>query len=386
MRSLDLDGTAVLVSQGRAHLYEGHSGADVAHGVRTAWFAGCRIALLTNAAGSLRAEVGPGTGVLLTDFFQFGMAMLGSVWATFVIVGLPEVGGMEALLRHENVAPKLDILPDFSDWDLLVPLFILPLAVQWWSVWYPGSEPGGGGYIAQRMLAARSERQAMKATLFFNVAHYAIRPWPWIVIALASIVVFPDIASLQAAFPAIDAGIVQNDLAYFAMLTYLPSGLLGLVVASLIAAFMSTISTHLNWGSSYVVNDFYQRFVKPEASEADLVRAGADKGSATAEFDLDDDTGVDEPERVRVDRGVAFLLPAVGVEALSEVALGVEQADPDQRDTEVGRRLEMVAGEHAETTRVLGERFGDPELRGEVGHAAQRRAVTRPAVVEPRLA
>ncbi|HMQ93690.1 MAG TPA: Na+:solute symporter [Amaricoccus sp.] len=222
----------------------------------------------------LYSSLGGFTGVLLTDFFQFGMAMLGSVWAAVYIVGMPEVGGMEVLMNHEVVSTKLAMLPDFGNWDLLVPLFILPLAVQWWSVWYPGSEPGGGGYIAQRMLAAKSEREAMAATLFFNVAHYAVRPWPWIIIALASIIVFPDIASLQEAFPAIDAGIVRDDLAYFAMLSYLPAGLLGLVVASLIAAFMSTISTHLNWGSSYVVNDFYLRFVKPDASEADLVRMG----------------------------------------------------------------------------------------------------------------
>ena len=222
----------------------------------------------------LYSSLGGFTGVLLTDFFQFGMAMLGSVWAAVYIVGMPEVGGMAVLMNHEVVSTKLAMLPDFGNWDLLVPLFILPLAVQWWSVWYPGSEPGGGGYIAQRMLAAKSEREAMAATLFFNVAHYAVRPWPWIIIALASIIVFPDIASLQVAFPAIDAGIVRDDLAYFAMLSYLPAGLLGLVVASLIAAFMSTISTHLNWGSSYVVNDFYLRFVKPDASEADLVRMG----------------------------------------------------------------------------------------------------------------
>ena len=220
------------------------------------------------------SSLGGFTGVLLTDFFQFGMAMLGSVWATMVIVGMPEVGGMHALLAHDTVQAKLDLLPDFSNRDLLVPLFILPLAVQWWSVWYPGAEPGGGGYVAQRMLAAKSERDSMKATLFFNVAHYAVRPWPWIIVALASIVVFPDIASLQAAFPRINPSIVRDDLAYFAMLSYLPAGLLGLVVASLIAAFMSTISTHLNWGSSYVVNDFYHRFVKPDASEADLVRVG----------------------------------------------------------------------------------------------------------------
>ncbi len=222
----------------------------------------------------LYSSLGGFTGVILTDFFQFVMAMIGSVWAAYVVINLPEVGGLGQLLVHENVVDKLSILPDFSNFELLVPLFILPLAIQWWSVWYPGSEPGGGGYIAQRMLSARNEREAMAATLFFNVAHYALRPWPWILIALASLVVFPDLDAIKGQFAHIDEGIVQNDIAYFAMLTYLPAGLLGLVIASLIAAFMSTISTHLNWGSSYVVNDFYQRFVNPEASEAALVRAG----------------------------------------------------------------------------------------------------------------
>ena len=222
----------------------------------------------------LYSSLGGFTGVVLTDFFQFAMAVVGSIWAAYVVINLPEVGGLGSLLSHDNVVGKLSILPDFSDWNTLVPLFILPLAVQWWSVWYPGAEPGGGGYVAQRMLSARSERAAVGATLLFNVAHYALRPWPWILVALASLVVFPDLETLRAAFPNLAASIVQHDLAYFAMLTYLPAGLLGLVVASLIAAYMSTISTHLNWGSSYVVNDFYQRFVNPQASEQQLVRIG----------------------------------------------------------------------------------------------------------------
>lgn len=230
--------------------------------------------LIAGIVTVIYSSLGGFTGVVLTDFFQFLMAMIGAVWAAYVVVNLPEVGGLNNLLTHDNVAGKLSLLPDFTDLNTLVPLFILPLAVQWWSVWYPGSEPGGGGYVAQRMLSARNERGAMGATLLFNVAHYALRPWPWILIALASLVVFPDLGALQAQFPHIDAGIVQHDLAYFAMLTYLPAGLLGLVVASLIAAYMSTISTHLNWGSSYVVNDFYKRFVKPEASEQELVRVG----------------------------------------------------------------------------------------------------------------
>jgi solute:Na+ symporter, SSS family len=146
--------------------------------------------------------------------------------------------------------------------------------VQWWSVWYPGAEPGGGGYVAQRMLSAKNENHAVWATFAFNIMHYALRPWPWIFVALASLIVFPDIASLQKAFPHIDPSVVNDDLAYPAMLTFLPPGLIGLLLAALISAFMSTISTHLNWGSSYVVNDFYKRFLKPDASESELVLVG----------------------------------------------------------------------------------------------------------------
>ncbi len=225
------------------------------------------VTVIYSALGGLR-------GVLITDFFQFFIAMVGAVGAAIVAVNLPEVGGLGALLTNESVLPKLNLLPDFSDTEAVISLLILPLAVQWWSVWYPGAEPGGGGYIAQRMLSAKTEKHAIGATLLFNAAHYALRPWPWIIVALCSIVVFPDLASLQAAFPDVDASVIGHDLAYPAMLTYLPTGLLGLVVASLIAAFMSTISTHLNWGSSYVVNDFYKRFVNPEASDRAQVRVG----------------------------------------------------------------------------------------------------------------
>ena len=213
-------------------------------------------------------------GVLLTDFIQFIIAMVGSIWATFYIVNMPEIGGIEKLLSTPAVAAKTSMLPDFSNPDLLIPLLIIPLAVQWWSVWYPGAEPGGGGYIAQRMLAAKNEKHATWATMFFNFAHYALRPWPWIIIAFASIIVFPDLESLQAAFPDLHPSFVKNDLSYPAMLTFLPAGLLGIVITSLIAAFMSTISTHLNWGSSYVVNDFYVRFIRREASGKEQVAVG----------------------------------------------------------------------------------------------------------------
>jgi len=213
-------------------------------------------------------------GVLITDFFQFIVSMVGAVWAAVVIINLPEVGGLDNLIQHERVQDKLDLIPDISNPEIFVPLFLIPIAVQWWSVWYPGSEPGGGGYIAQRMLSAKTERHAIGATFFFNAAHYGLRPWPWILIALASLVVFPDLESIHKVFPNVDSSILRHDLAYPAMLTFLPSGLLGLVVASLVAAFMSTISTHLNWGSSYVVNDFYLRFMKPDASEKELVAVG----------------------------------------------------------------------------------------------------------------
>ncbi|MEL6359334.1 MAG: Na+:solute symporter, partial [Bacteroidota bacterium] len=212
-------------------------------------------------------------GVILTDFFQFGLAMIGMIAAAVYLLGLPQVGSLDQLLKAPAVAPKLDLLPS-GGWDVLLPVLIIPLAVQWWSVWYPGAEPGGGGYVAQRMLSAKDESHATRATLFFNVAHYAIRPWPWILIALISLIVFPDLDSLQAAFPTMDSSLVKEDLAFPAMLTLLPSGLLGLVAASIIAALMSTISTHLNWGSSYVVNDFYLRFIKQDASESEQVWIG----------------------------------------------------------------------------------------------------------------
>ncbi len=227
--------------------------------------------LIASVTTVIYSSLGGLKGVLITDFFQFFIALIGSIWATIVIVDLPEIGGLENLLTHTNVRDKLDFFPDFSNTDLLISAFIIPIAVQWWSVWYPGAEPGGGGYIAQRMLSAKDERNATWATLLFNLMHYAIRPWPWILIALASLIIFPEVSDLMRAFPNVDASVIKDDLSYSAMLTYLPPGLLGLVLASLIAAFMSTISTHLNWGSSYMVHDFYQRFINPKASAKQLV-------------------------------------------------------------------------------------------------------------------
>ena len=220
------------------------------------------------------SAVGGFKGVVYTDFLLFFVAMAGAIGAAFYLVNIPEVGGLEALLTNENVVDKLSLLPDFNDKEALITLLIIPIAVQWWSAWYPGAEPGGGGYLAQRMLAAKDENHAIGATFFFNIMHYALRPWPWIIVALASLVLYPDLASIQEAFPNVTPDKLGHDLAYSAMLTKLPSGLLGLVLASLVAAYMSTISTHLNWGSSYIVNDFYKQQINPNASEKKLVAVG----------------------------------------------------------------------------------------------------------------
>lgn len=226
------------------------------------------ITVFYSAMGGLR-------GVIFTDLFQFILSMMGMVMAAVYIVNLPEIGGLNSLVSNPVLDGKLNFFPDFNNTNLLIPLFIIPIAVQWWSVWYPGAEPGGGGYVAQRMLSAKDEKNAVMATMLFNFAHYALRPWPWILIALASIIVFPDLASIQSQFPDLGAQVViDDDLAFSAMLSYLPKGLLGLVVASLIAALMSTISSHLNWGSSYIVHDVIKRFIDPRASEKKLVLIG----------------------------------------------------------------------------------------------------------------
>ena len=230
--------------------------------------------LLVSLVTVVYSTLGGLRGVILTDFFQFILSMIGMVIGAIYIVQLPEIGGIQKLINHPNVIGKIELFPDFSDLNVAVPLFFIPLAVQWWSVWYPGAEPGGGGYIAQRMLSAKDEKDAVRATLFFNIAHYALRPWPWILIALASLVLYPDLASIKTQFPGISDSILADDVAFSAMLTMLPAGLLGLVIAALIAALMSTISTHLNWGASYLVNDFYVRFIDNDASEKSQVQIG----------------------------------------------------------------------------------------------------------------
>ena len=225
------------------------------------------VVVIYSAIGGLK-------GVVWADFFQYGIAMFGAVYAAIVALRQPEVGGLSKLISNPAIQDKMEVLPDFSDPSVWIPLLLIPVAVQWWSVWYPGAEPGGGGYIAQRMLSAKNEKNAVGATLLFNFAHYALRPWPWIIVALASLVIYPDLQAIHADFPNIDLTYLKDDIAYPVMLSRLSTGWLGLVVASIIAAYMSTIGTHLNWGSSYVINDFYKRFLKPDATEVQMVRMG----------------------------------------------------------------------------------------------------------------
>ena len=220
-------------------------------------------------------------GVLVIDMVQFFIKMAAVIAAAYFAVELPQVGGMHGLVEKLSHMPGphglnyLNMLPDFTNnWDLAVAVFILPIAVQWWAVWYPGAEPGGGSYIAQRMLASKSEKDALAGTLFFNVAHYVLRPWPWILVGLASLIVYPQLSDIQTAFPHLDPKLIGHDIAYPAMLRFLPVGWIGLMLGGLVAANSSTILTHLNWGASYLVHDFYRRFINQGAPDRHYVMAG----------------------------------------------------------------------------------------------------------------
>ncbi len=244
-------------------------------------------------------------GVLVIDMIQFFIkmtAVFAAAWFSLVEVGRRLAGdasgwvGLKLLISKLSTLqvvqstaanaqpvmstkdgtgqPILDMLPNFSMSELALMIFILPIAISWWANWYPGAEPGGGSYIAQRMLASKSEKDSLGGTLFFNIAHYVLRPWPWIITALCSIIVYPDLASIKAAFPNADTALIGHDSAFPAMLKFLPVGFVGLMIGGLLAANSSTILTHLNWGSSYLVHDFYRRFIKTDASESHYVNAG----------------------------------------------------------------------------------------------------------------
>ena len=220
-------------------------------------------------------------GVLVIDMVQFFIKMTAVIAAAYFAVQLPEVGGLSGMveklssLKGPGGLNYLNILPDFTNnWDMAVAVFVMPIAVQWWAVWYPGAEPGGGSYIAQRMLASKSEKDSLGAVLFFNLAHYVLRPWPWILVGLCSLIIYPQLSDIQKAFPNLDPSLLGHDIAFPAMLKFLPVGFVGLMVGGLIAANSSTILTHLNWGASYLVHDFYRRFIRKDAGEKHYVLAG----------------------------------------------------------------------------------------------------------------
>jgi len=266
------------------------------------------IAVYASASGLL--------GTARTDSFQFVFAMIGCIVLAVIVVQLPEIGGMVSL--KNKLAPQLlDFFPNIGDASIQgitggamaisVGAFFAHIGLQWWSSWYPGADPGGGGYIAQRMMSAKDEKHSVLATLWFTIAHYTIRPWPWIVVALAALVILPRSENtdvIKKSNPAlyqkvveaynnkslleskaeifhskvfkemyenyentVDPGVMYPKL----MLRYLPSGLLGLLIAVFLAAYMSTIASQLNWGTSYLINDFYRRFIKTDGSEKHYV-------------------------------------------------------------------------------------------------------------------
>ena len=201
-------------------------------------------------------------GVLVADLLQFVLMMsLAIALGVFAVQGVGGISELKAQLATlDGKGGALSFFPaEDSPWMPMLTFFVY-IAVNWWATWYPGAEPGGGGFIAQRMFSARDERHSLLATLWFNVAHYALRPWPWIFVGLVSLVAFPNLEDPETGYVLV-------------MLEYLPPYLRGLMIAGFAAAFMSTISTELNWGASYLINDFYRRFVKPDASEQRLVSA-----------------------------------------------------------------------------------------------------------------
>ena len=220
-------------------------------------------------------------GVLVIDMVQFFIKMTAVTAAAYFAIKHPAVGGLHGMVEKLSAMKGpgginyLSVFPDFTNnWDMALAVFVMPIAVQWWAVWYPGAEPGGGSYIAQRMLASKSEKDALGAVLFFNLAHYVLRPWPWILVALCSILVYPQLSDIQTAFPNLDPNLLGHDIAYPAMLRFMPMGFVGLMVGGLVAANSSTILTHLNWGASYLVHDFYRRFINKTAEEKHYVFAG----------------------------------------------------------------------------------------------------------------
>ncbi|NMB63626.1 MAG: Na+:solute symporter [Spirochaetes bacterium] len=217
------------------------------------------IVIATMIFVGLYAAVGGLWAVAVTDVVQFIIAMGGCIVLAYVVISHPPVNGIEGL-KHQLSPHTLSFIPFGDSASIPLAAFLLYVCVQWWASWYPGAEPGGGGYVAQRMMSSKDEQHSLKATLWFTIAHFTVRPWPWIIVALATIVLYPAVPADQSKATYI-----------FAIRDFLPHGLKGLLVAAFLAAYMSTISTHLNWGSSYLVNDLYRRFIAPQKSERHYV-------------------------------------------------------------------------------------------------------------------
>ena len=232
------------------------------------------VVIITCVASVIYSALGGLRGSIYTDLFLFLIIMVGAVVGMYYAINHPAVGGFEAMMQNPVVREHMSFFPDIRNMDLFVAAFIIPIAVQWWNVWYPGREPGGGGYIVQRMLSAKSENDCVGGSILYQVVNYAIRPWPWYLTAFASLIVFPDLASLQEAFPNINPSLIKGDVAYPAMLTFVPKGWLGVVAAAMMGALFSTVAAHLSMGSNYIANDFWKRFVRPEASERELILVG----------------------------------------------------------------------------------------------------------------
>ena len=318
-------------------------------------------------------------GVLVIDMIQFILKMSAVIAAAYFALKAPAVGGLDGLISKVSALQGpggidyLAFLPDFtSNWDLAVAVFLMPICVQWWAVWYPGAEPGGGSYIAQRMLAARSEKDALSAVLFFNIAHYVLRPWPWIIVALASLIVYPELSDIQREFPHLDPSLLGHDIAYPAMLRFLPAGFFGLMVAGLIAANSSTILTHLNWGASYLVHDFYRRFIRLDADEAALRPRRADRDGRALlllvgrrVFDGLRQGRVRHPAPGR--RGDGPALPR------ALVLVARDRVVRDRRDGDVVRDVHRPARPREERHRVQHARGAAPDGGGDHGVLAAHR-------------
>ena len=337
------------------------------------------VIVFTSVASVVYSAVGGFRGAIYTDFFLFVVIMVGAVVGMHYAINHPAVGGFSAMMSNPVVQQHLSFVPDMANPDLFVAVFVIPLAIQWWNVWYPGSEPGGGGYVVQRMLSAKSENHCIGGSILYQVVNYAIRPWPWYLTAFASLVVFPDLASLQAKFPHIDPSLVKGDLAYPAMLTFVPGGWRGVVAASMMGALFSTVAAHLSMGANYMANDFWKRFVRPEAGERELIVVGRASAAVLAALVLD------AHQRLERDHGDGRVVRRGGVPparlSASRLAAAPGLASAAHRDGGHDRRVGGCDVPHAADRGVPARGVPEPDprerTRRRLGNAGDDRLLRR---------